>query len=82
MPPATLEAVSQIATQIVDAVTPNFAWARSLLDEVTTAGVDLTDVAATLEREGVDKFVAAWEALLARLECQLRDGTQAGSGSA
>jgi transaldolase len=73
MPPATLEAVAQIATPIVDAVTPNFAWARSLLEEVTRAGVDLRDVAATLEREGVAKFVTAWDALLARLDRQLRD---------
>jgi transaldolase len=73
MPPATLEAVAQIAAPINDAVTPNYAWAHSRLDEVSRAGVDLRDVAATLEREGVAKFVTAWEALLARLELQLRD---------
>lgn len=71
MPPATLEAVSQIAAPVTDAVTPNFQWARSTLEALTAAGVDLGDVAATLEREGVAKFVTAWDSLLALLSGQI-----------
>lgn len=78
MPPATLQAVAQIAAQIAapiaDAVTTNYDWARATLEEVAAAGVDLDDVATTLERDGVTKFVTAWESLLTRLEHQLRDG--------
>ncbi len=42
--------------------------ARRLFDELADAGVDYTDVTDTVEREGVEKFAAAFDELLAALE--------------
>ncbi|MFZ0529382.1 MAG: transaldolase [Propionicimonas sp.] len=39
--------------------------AQAVLDQLTAAGVDLDDVFATLETEGVDKFNASWDELVA-----------------
>jgi transaldolase len=72
MPHATLEAVPDIEPPITDTVTTTYERAHRTLEELTAATVDLADVAATLEREGVTKFVNAWESLLARLQDQLR----------
>ena len=71
MPKPTLEAVQDIASPISDAVTPAYSAARRTLEGLSAAGVDLTDVAATLEREGVTRFVTARDSLLARLDHQL-----------
>lgn len=39
--------------------------AREAFGRLEDAGIDMDDVTAQLEREGVDKFVASWEELLA-----------------
>lgn len=67
MPETTLKAVPDMATPITDTVTPSYAGARRTLEDLTAAGADLAEVAATLELEGVTKFVTAWESLLTRL---------------
>ena len=41
--------------------------ARSLFDELAAAGVDYADVAATLEREGIEKFVSSFDQVLQRI---------------
>ena len=41
-----------------------------MLDQLARLGVDLPEVSARLEREGVAKFVAAWEALLASVSAE------------
>jgi transaldolase len=41
--------------------------ARKLLDELARAGVDYEDLTDTLEREGVEKFAAAFDELIAAL---------------
>ncbi|HEY3759472.1 MAG TPA: transaldolase [Solirubrobacteraceae bacterium] len=41
--------------------------ARKLLDELARAGVDYDDLTDTLEREGVEKFAAAFDELIAAL---------------
>lgn len=64
MPEKTLNAVaegSQFDGKLVDEST--YAQARSDLDAVQAAGVDLDDVYRQLETEGVDKFIASWEDL-------------------
>ncbi len=38
--------------------------AEATLDTLSKAGVDYNDVVETLEREGVDKFIASWQQLL------------------
>lgn len=42
--------------------------AKDLLDRMAGFGVDYDDVVDTLEREGVDKFVASWNELLEKVE--------------
>ena len=44
--------------------------ANDLLDKLETLGIDYEDVVETLEREGVEKFTAAWLELLDRVESQ------------
>jgi transaldolase len=41
--------------------------ARALFDELAAAGIDYDDVTATLEREGIEKFVASLDELLQRI---------------
>lgn len=48
----------------VDVITPAFAQAHQVLDDVTREGVDLAEVVADLERDGVASFVASWQNLL------------------
>jgi hypothetical protein len=38
--------------------------ARQVLSELSAAGVDYDDIVATLEREGIEKFVVAFDELL------------------
>jgi transaldolase len=42
--------------------------AQRLLEQLARAGVDYDDVVATLEREGIEKFVGAFSELLARVD--------------
>jgi transaldolase len=63
MPRETLEAMLDhgvVAPRLVEDVED----ARRVLADFAAAGIDYTDVTATLEREGVDKFVASWEELM------------------
>jgi len=43
------------------------------MQRLAAAGIDIADVTAQLEREGVDKFVAAWEELLGIVDAALTD---------
>lgn len=54
-----------------DTLTGAAAGASVVMDSLTVVGVDLPDVFATLEREGVDKFVDAWNALLGSISARL-----------
>lgn len=40
------------------------AEGQAELDEIAAAGIDLADVFAVLETEGVDKFIASWDELV------------------
>ncbi len=51
--------------------------ARYLFDELAAAGVDYDDVTSTLEREGIEKFVAAFDVLLQRVSNKRRHVTTA-----
>jgi transaldolase len=63
MPEKTLEATADHAPLHGDAVTGEYADAQGVLDDLAAVGVDYDDVTATLEREGVDKFVVSWNEL-------------------
>ena len=66
LPDATLEAFADHGTldRTVDA---DPAGAQAVLDAVEAVGVDLTDVAATLEEQGVSAFVKSFDELLGTL---------------
>lgn len=71
MPEKTLDAVADHGEVTGDRVRPFYADARATLDELAAAGVDYDDVIAVLIREGVEKFVTAWEELLGTVEASL-----------
>ncbi len=47
--------------------------ARYLFNQLYAAGVDYDDVVATLEREGIEKFVASFNQLLKGIADKARD---------
>lgn len=64
MPEKTLLATADHGVVSGDTITPNFTSAHELFAELARVGVDFDDVTATLEREGVDKFIVSWGELL------------------
>ncbi|TPX02772.1 transaldolase, partial [Schumannella luteola] len=64
MPEKTLEATFDHAPLHGDAVTGSYADAQGVLDALAAVGVDYDDVTATLESEGVEKFIVSWNELL------------------
>jgi transaldolase len=45
--------------------------ARALFDELAAAGIDYDDVTGTLEREGVEKFIASFQEAVKALEAKI-----------
>lgn len=64
MPEKTLDAVADHGEVAGDRVRPFYADAHATMDELAAAGIDYDDVIAVLIREGVEKFVTAWDELL------------------
>ncbi len=71
MPEKTLLAVKDHGEVLADQVRPNYDDARQVMQQLADAGIDYDDVIATLEREGVEKFVASWNELLETVERNL-----------
>jgi transaldolase len=71
MPEATLHATADHADVRGDTVSGTGAAAQEVFDALSAAGVDLDDVFAVLEREGVEKFEKSWEELLESVQEQL-----------
>jgi transaldolase len=71
MPEPTLEAVADHGEIVGDTIRPNYDDARATLAAVAAAGVDLDDVSAVLEREGVEKFATSWNDLLQAVAAKL-----------
>ncbi|HEX7351486.1 transaldolase [Brachybacterium sp.] len=65
MPEKTLEAAADHSQPAAALNAETATSAEAVLERVAAAGVDLTDVFAVLEREGVEKFEKAWNELLA-----------------
>ncbi|MEU8727784.1 MULTISPECIES: transaldolase [Streptomyces] len=65
MPEATLDAAADHGEVRGDTVTGGYAQARADLAAVERLGVSYDEVVEQLEREGVAKFEAAWDDLLA-----------------
>ena len=68
MPPGTLSAVQESNFEITDTITENIETAKSDLLALAHAGIDLNQITQELERDGVEKFMASWETLLAEVE--------------
>ena len=64
MPEQTLQSVKDHGEIKGDQVRPNYGHARKVMKDLADAGIDYDDVIATLEQEGVDKFVKSWNELL------------------
>ena len=70
MPPETVRAFQDHGVVRGDTVLEGVGEAERLLDELREAGVDYDDVVETLEREGVDKFVASFDELIAGIRAK------------
>ncbi|MFC8530538.1 transaldolase [Nocardia sp. NPDC057227] len=71
LPEATLQAFADHGEVRGDTVSGTAAEAAALFEQLAAAGVDLDDVFAALEREGVDKFEKSWEELLSTTAAEL-----------
>ena len=75
--PGALETLRATADADLDGVTDTLSGqgdeAQAVMDGIAAAGVDLDDVFAVLEREGVEKFVDSWQELLDSIDGRLRE---------
>ena len=71
MPEKTLQAVFDHGTVRGDTVTPSYAEAQQVLDDLAAAGIDYDDVVQVLEDEGLTKFEKAWGDLIESVTDQL-----------
>lgn len=78
MPFATIEAFADHGVLEGDTVRGTAAASHATLDGLRAAGIDLDEVFALLEKQGVDKFVAAWDDLLGTVRARI-DEIPAGS---
>lgn len=60
IPEATLEAVADRGVIVSDTVTGKAMEAQEVFDGLTAVGIDLPNVFAVLEHDGVAKFAASW----------------------
>lgn len=81
MPEKTLLAVADHGEIRGDQVSGNYVEAREVLDAVAEKGISYDDVIATLEREGVDKFIKSWRELLETVRGQLENALDPESAS-
>lgn len=71
MPEATLNAVADHGQIHGNSIEGNYPEAHGVISELTSLGINFDDVFQTLESEGVDKFIAAWNQLLIGLASAL-----------
>ena len=71
MPEATLQAVADHGVITGDTITPNVADANATIGAFARVGGDLAAITDHLEADGLTKFVASWEELLATVETGL-----------
>jgi transaldolase len=71
MPEKTLRAFADHGEVKGDQVTSRYDEAREVMSAIADAGIDYDDVIATLEKEGVDKFVKSWDGLAETVRGQI-----------
>jgi transaldolase len=67
MPPNTIDAFRDHGTAAVT-LTQNVAEAHAQLDQLESVGVSLKEATEMLQDDGVDKFAASFDQLMATLE--------------
>lgn len=72
MPEATMFAVAEHGVVRGDTCSGTYEAASKVWADLETVGIDRAEVFETLEREGVEKFEAAWEQLLAGITTALK----------
>ena len=72
MPEQTLEATADHARFDGDTVTGTAEYAQQVFEALTEVGIDVDDVYAALENEGVQKFEKSWDELLKTVTNQLK----------
>ncbi|MEU5939853.1 transaldolase [Micromonospora sp. NPDC047548] len=80
MPESVIHAYADHGETHPDTITGRYDEARKVFDDLAAVGVDMSDVIATLEREGVEKFEASWLELLDGVRKSLTAAAQ-GAGS-
>jgi transaldolase len=81
MPEKTMQAFADHGEVTGDQVTGNYDDARQVMARLGELGIDYDDVIATLEREGVDKFVKSWDDLLDTVRDNLAGADEDGAGT-
>jgi transaldolase len=82
MPGATLAATEAHGEVVGDTVRDTYGAAADALDAVERLGIGYVDVVTALEREGVAKFAASWDELLATVEQAMAEAREgAGTGT-
>jgi transaldolase len=71
MPENTLLAFADHGTTDGDSITHALAGARDVIDALAAVEIDIEEVAAKLEREGVEKFIRSWTELLRTVQDRL-----------
>ena len=71
MPEKTLQAFADHGELHGDQVRGKYDEAREVMSQLADLGVEYDDVIETLEKEGVDKFVASWHELVGTVEEQM-----------
>ncbi|MCQ4627113.1 transaldolase [Corynebacterium sp. CCUG 65737] len=64
MPEPTIDAAIEGDNVSGDTLNGTVGDAQKVFDQLETVGIDIADVVRVLEKEGVDKFVDAWQELL------------------
>lgn len=68
MPLETIDSYQEHGPEPVAFGPEEMAEAQTVIDQMGRVGVDYDDVMEVLEREGVDKFIASWEELVADVD--------------
>lgn len=72
MPEPTIDAVLEQGGLQGDTLSGTADAAHAVFEQLVAVGIDMEDVFAVLEREGVEKFVSSWSELLDSMEARLR----------
>lgn len=79
LPEKTLQAFADHGEVLGDTLSGRAAEAAQVFADLAAVGIDLDDVFALLEREGVDKFESAWNELLDATTGELRTAAAGGN---